>query len=163
MGAIGAHQACAMLPSAAPAWVAISRPSPVLVGTPAAASIGPRRCDRTSASFHSNPPVARITPRRAPTVTSPAAAPAALSSSVLTPAAQSSLVLTSAVGAPKRTPVTRPRSVTSRRARAPVRTVTPASRHPASSDPTSASPMPHTPRSRRSAITEGGGGSVAPP
>jgi transposase len=61
------------LPSAAPTRIAIFRPSPVLVGTDAERASGPRMNALTSSGSHSNPPVAMITPPRAPTSTGPSA------------------------------------------------------------------------------------------
>src|SRR5580700_5547420 len=69
------HHPSRMLPRAAPTRMAIFSPSPVLVGTDAARTSGPRMNARTSSGSHSNPPVAMITPRAAPTSTEPSAVP----------------------------------------------------------------------------------------
>ena len=57
----GIHQASRMLPSIAPTRIAIFSPSPVLVLIETGCVRGPRVNARTIASFHSNPPVARMT------------------------------------------------------------------------------------------------------
>ena len=104
----GAHHACGMLSSAAPARMAISRPSPTFVGIDAGEVIGPRRKLRTSSGSHSKPPVASTTPRAARTITVP-------------------------VGCSTTTPVTRPSSMTRSCARLAVTGSTPRSRQALSS------------------------------
>ena len=84
----GIHHASRMFDSAAPARIAIRRPSPVQVSIDTGWVIGPRRKARVSSSSHSKPPEARITPRSARTSsgpvgvssTTPTAAPSSISS-----------------------------------------------------------------------------------
>src|SRR6185437_3403630 len=113
-----------MSASPAPMRIAILRPSPVLVGTDAERASGPRTNARTSSGSHSNPPVAMITPRRAPMSTEP------------------SLVS-------KRTPTTRPSSTISSTARMPVRGSIWRSKQARSSGPMSPCPAPRSSRTDR--------------
>ena len=70
---MGTHHASRIVPRPAPTRMAIFSPSPVLVGTDAARTSGPRMNARTRSGSHSNPPVAMTTPRAAPTSTGPEA------------------------------------------------------------------------------------------
>ena len=58
----GIHHASRMFVIIAPALIAMSKPSPVLVSIETGCVIGPRRKARRSSSFHSNPPDASTTP-----------------------------------------------------------------------------------------------------
>src|ERR1700676_3209998 len=85
----GIHHASRMLPSMAPTRIAIFSPSPVLVLIETGCVRGPRANARTIASFHSNPPVARMTlPARTsngpsrPTKRTPSTAPLLMINSV---------------------------------------------------------------------------------
>src|ERR1700753_2157616 len=67
----GIHHASRMLPSFAPAFIAILSASPVLVGIEPGWVIGTRRKARTYSGSHSKPPLARTTPEPARTSDSP--------------------------------------------------------------------------------------------
>ena len=115
-----------MLPRLAPTSIAMSRPSPSHSGTLTGPVIGPRRKELTSLVFHSNPPVAMMTPLRARMRSS-------LPSSSVT------------------TPMTRRPSVMRCRARDSRCNAMPRSMTPFSSDPISAWPCPRQSRASRSA------------
>ena len=130
----GIHQASRMLVIIAPAFMAISRPSPVDVSIDTGWVIGPRRNERTRSRFHSNPPEARMTPFVARTSSGPS-------------------------GVSTRTPTTAPSSTISSRPAEDVRGSMPRSRHARSNRPASACPHPRSLRSSRRACSSADGGS----
>ena len=135
----GIHHASRMLVIIAPAFIAISRPSPVLVSIDTGWLIGPRRNARRRSAFHSKPPEASTTPLAARTSSGPS-------------------------GVSTSTPTTAPSSTSSSRPAHPVRGSMPRSRQPRSRRPARAWPQPRSLRTcrRASSSSDGGSGTALP-
>jgi hypothetical protein len=129
----GIHHASRMFDSIAPAFIAMSRPSPVLVSIDTGCDIGPRRNARRRSSFHSKPPDASTTPFVAATSTRPS-------------------------GVSTTTPTTAPSTMSSSVAAHDVRGSIPRSRHARSNRPASACPQPRSLRRRRRSCSSADGG-----